>query len=348
MSQRRFLTLLAAAMLVILGAFYLSSQRSLPRDNAGTALLPPLAAELGSLSTVSLTRGAAAPSVTLHKVADRWVVAQRGDYPADIVKLRKLMLALSESKIIEEKTSDPANYATLGVDDPTKPGAGGTRVDWRAADGLHQLIVGKPQGGGTFVRRLPDARSYLVAPALSVDAEARFWLDSRLLDRPSAGIQRIELKPADGPSYALRRASPKEASYELDGVPAGRKALEPAAIAPSSTLLSGLSIEDVTAAADIDFSHASVATIEFSDGDRITLTGAVVGGKHWLQVQATRDAALTAQARGRAFEVAAYRYEEIFRPLEQLLIPKPAPTPKPAAASKPTAAPKPTAAAPRP
>jgi hypothetical protein len=47
-----------------------------------------------------------------------------------------------------------------------------------------------------------------------------------------------------------------------------------------------------------------------------------IADKHWIKVTANKDAALAAKAKDRAFEVASYRYDAIFRPLEQLLVPK--------------------------
>ena len=56
----------------------------------------------------------------------------------------------------------------------------------------------------------------------------------------------------------------------------------------------------------------------------ITVTGAPVGDKHWIQVASrARTRRSTAKTQGRAFEIAGYRYDAIFRPLEQLLVPKP-------------------------
>ena len=59
-------------------------------------------------------------------------------------------------------------------------------------------------------------------------------------------------------------------------------------------------------------------------------------------MQASKDAALNAKAAGRAFEIASYRFDAIFRPLEQLLVPvapraanKPSPTKRPVPAKKP-------------
>jgi hypothetical protein len=111
-------------------------------------------------------------------------------------------------------------------------------------------------------------------------------------------------------------------------------------LAPSPAHFSNLNIEDVVPAGDIDFSKPSTVTVTLADGSVITFTGAVIGDKRWIKVTAPKDAALSAKANGRAFEMASYRYDGIFRPLELLLVPKP-PPPQPPGAKKPAPAPKP-------
>lgn len=344
MSRGRFVLLLVAALVAICGALYLSSQRNLPRDTHGMALLPTLAPEFDTVTEISVRKGSASPVVTVHRLGGQWSVAQRGDYPADVTKLRKLLLALGDAKIVEEKTSDPANYSIIGVEDPTQAGATGAEVTVTAKDGAHAVIVGKPVGEGNFVRRAGENKSYSVAPAVSVETEPRSWIDSRLIDIPATSIQSLEIKPSTGAGYVLRRLKPNEEGFALEGTPAGRKPLEAKALAPSSTTLSGLSAEDVAAVGDIDFGKPTQAILTLADGNVLTLTGATVGDKRWIEVQATKDAALTAKAANRAFEVASYRYDAIFRPLDQLLVPKeskvPAqPAPKSTPAPKPAPAP---------
>ena len=97
------------------------------------------------------------------------------------------------------------------------------------------------------------------------------------------------------------------------------------ALAPSNTVLGNLTAEDVAAVADIDFTKPSQAILTLSDGAVITVTGAPVGDKRWIQLKSSKDEALTTKTRGRAFELAGYRYDAIFRPLEQLLAPKDSP-----------------------
>ena len=361
MRQQRFIVLLLAAFIAISAALYFSTQRNLPRDQNGLPLFPSLNDELNSVTSLNVRKGGATPVVTIERKGDIWSVAQRADYPADVSKLRRLLLALSEAKIVEQKTSNPANFSIIGVEDPAQPGAGSAQVDLTAKDGKHSVIIGKPVGQGNFVRRTAENTSYIVEPGISFEAEPRFWIDSRLIDLPVAKIQRIEVKPPGDGAYSVQRTvpsvplnkrgsggtaanpdtatnaeaatavsaatSPGEANFSLNGVPSGRTAAEPQALAPSPTTFSNLTADDVAAADSIDFSKPSNVTVTLSDGNVITFTGIAAGDKRWLQVAASEDAALTAKSKGRAFEISNFRYDAIFRPIEQLLVPKPAPAP---------------------
>jgi hypothetical protein len=365
MSRQRFIALLVAAVLAISGALYLSTERNLPRDPLGGALLPALTGEMNTVSAVSVRRASAAPTATIHLKDGRWTVAERGDFPADVPKLRKLLLALSDAKIIEEKTSNPASFPLIGVEDPSAPGATGAEVSFTARDGAHAVIVGKPVGGGNFVRRKGENLSYSVEPGISFETEPRFWIESKLFDAAPANIQSIEVKPAAGAAYTLHRAAPPAPAgtaatgappapsstaggatpaggaaapggtaaaadlFTLEGVPPGRKPADSAMLAPSPTLLSGLTVDDVAPVGDIDFSKSAVATVTLSDGDAITISGVANGDKHWIRLQAGKDAPLNAKTSGRAFEIASYQFDAIFRPVEQLLVPKPQKKPVP-------------------
>jgi len=323
MSRGRLLWLLGVALLVISGALYLNSRRNEePAPSRGKALLPTLANELDSVAELRVRKGGAAPSVTVHKKGDQWTVAERGDYPADVAKLRKLLVALGDAKIVEEKTSNPANFSIIGLEDPAKAGATGAEVTVVARDGSHAVIIGNPIGQGDFARLSGDNQSVIVEPAISVETEPRLWIDGRLLDMPAASIQSIAVKPAGGAGYVVRRLKPKEDNFELEGTPLGRKAADSRVLAPSPSLLSALTADDVANAGEIDFSRPTEAVLTWSDGKSISLIGSPSADKHWIQVKAGADAALEAKTKGRAFEIASYRYDAIFRPLEQLLVPK--------------------------
>ena len=322
MSRQRFIALLIAAVFAIAGAMYLSTQRNLPRSAHGGAFLPALPNAISSVSALTVRKASVTPAVTLQKQGEHWTVKERADYPADFSKLRRLLLALSDAKIVEEKTANPANFAIIGVEDPSQPSAGGAELEITAQDGKHAVIIGKSVGEGNFARRRGENQSYYIAPAIAVDSEPRSWIDSRLIDIPAASIQRIELKPAQGAAYSVHRIKQNEPDFALDAVPAGRKALEPASLGPSPTTYSNLTIEDVAPAAAEDFSKPGVAVVTLADSSTLTISGVVAGDKHWVRLASSKDTALNAKTSGRAFELSSYRYDAIFRPLDQLLVPK--------------------------
>ena len=372
MSRQQFIALLIAALVALSAAVYFSTQRNSAGEVHGLPLLPALSSELNTVTSLSVLKGSPTPSVTVHKQDDVWTVAERANYPADVSKLRKLLVSLGDAKILEEKTSNPANYSIIGVEDPTKPGATGAQIELITKQGKQDLIVGKAAEQGSFVRRVGEKSSYIVEPAISFDAEPRYWIDSRLLDISTDKIQNIQFKPETGPGYTLRRvtepapkpatpaaptkteagksgasnaaaaapattaapAGPAPSKFVLGGVPSGRQALDSNGLAPSPSTFSSLTDDDVAPVGTVDFSKPSIVILTLSDGSVITLTGAAVGEKRWIQVAAPKDAALSTKTSGRAFEIANYRYDQIFKPLEQLLVPKPAPSAKPASGAK--------------
>jgi hypothetical protein len=345
MNRERFTILLLAAALALGAAAFLSMRRNAHSDTAAGALYPNLGAQIATLNALTVRKAGPTANVTLHKAADQWVVTERHDYPADFGKLRKLMLALTDAKIVEQKTADPSNYAQIGVDDPGGTNATGTEVDFATKDGSHGLIVGKASGDGNFVRRTGEAQSYTVQPSIFVETEPRYWIDNKLFELAVNDIERIDYKPAGLSVYGVHRqpapppasaasAAPApavtpEPTFALDGVPAGRKAADSASLAPQSSVFSGLSADDVAQAAELDFSKANTTTLTLKGGTAVTFSGIVVGDKHWIEVSGVQDAAFTAKSAGRAYEIAGYRYDGIFRSLEQMLVPK-----EPASATK--------------
>ena len=334
MSRRRFALLLIVALLAISAAVLLATRRNSSAQINGGELFPTLAADLNRVTALRIAKGSDTPTTTLEKSAGGWTVKERGGYPADVAKLRTLLTALGAAKIVETKTADAARYAVIGVEDLSQAGSSGTEVIVTATDGTKAVIVGKTVGDGNFVRRAGEKQSYSVEPGIPVEAEPHFWIDSRLLDVPVGKIQAIEYRPAGGPAYAVRRSTP-DGPFNLEGAPAGRKPADAAALAPAATTLSGLTAEDVAPSDGIDFAQPFVATLTLTDGEVITLSGIVAGPKHWVEVKSSKDAALTARAQGRAFEVASYRYDAIFKPLEQFLQPKEPPAVKQPPAVKP-------------
>jgi hypothetical protein len=324
MTKKKLLALMVAALVMLAAAWYLSMQRNVPRDTAGGPLLPGLSADLSAITAVTIRHAAAKPEVQLHRIAGQWTVAERGDYPADVTKLRRLLLSLADTRIVEQKTADPANYAQLGVDDPATPAASGTEITIVDARGQHGLIVGKSIGNGSFVRPADSATSLIVEPGISLETEPRFWIDPAIIDVPPAEIAEVAVTPDSGPSYVLHRSSPATTAFALTPVPAGRTAEDAAALGDVTRAFANLNADDVAPADTIDFSHPAKVQVTLTGGDVLSLVGTAVGEQRWLTVSSAKNAALEAKLHGHAYSLERYRYEQMFKPLEQWLQPKPA------------------------
>lgn len=295
MSRRRLLVLVVLALLVIAAAVWLSSQRELPRDDtAGARALPALAPALDEVTEVRLVKAGDQTAVTLKRADTNWQVVERGGYPADSPKVRKLLIDLSELKVVEQKTDNPANYAVLGVEDVKAPTATGVRVDLLGMPQPASLILGKNAGSRSSYARVADAaQSLAVTPALALDTDPKNWLDRSLLDIPAPGIQQVRVTDANGHSYVAKRESREQTDFTVPDLPKGRTLTSPTIANSAATALGAFSFDDVRAAAPAPSSPKGVARAEFRlfDGTVIEITGRKEGEHHWIHLQPRFDEA---------------------------------------------------------
>jgi hypothetical protein len=322
------------------------AQRTAP---VAVAVLPSLAETIDAVSEVRLARGDGT-ATTLVRGDKGWIVAQR-KYPADQAKLRALLIGLSTLRPIEEKTSDPARYAVLDVEDANDAKSHSVRVDVAAASRTWSLLIGKPSGSSaTFVRAPGSAAAWLVQPRIDADPQPARWIATNLLDVSSDRVQQVSISPAGGPSYALARERQDVPDLALRAVPPGRKPASAAVIGAVAGALTRLNAEDVRDWSPAAPEHPSRARFRMFDGLQLDLDGYREGIKTWVRINASVDqatarrfasgkptpqngqapdaeaAAINAHAQAHDFELPAYKYDAIFRPLEELLAPRTART----------------------
>jgi len=354
MNSRRVTLLLIAGLLVIGFAIWVSSKRHLEHATlAGDPVLPGLESALNSISEVRLIK-AGGVQTSLKKGATAWTVAER-DYPADSGKVRKLLLDLASLNVVEDKTRTPELYPQLGVEDVSSTKATGTRVEAVTPARTYALIVGKASSGKSgFVRVASSPQSLLAAPLVTLETDPARWLDHTLLDIPQERVKEITVKPAEGPAYTATRATKDQQDFTVSGLPKGRELSSPTAADPIAGSLAGLTLDDVqragasasgssTAATKTVGSPASSAsaapsapahvTFRTFDGLEVELTGHKDGTRNFIAVVArssdkqTQGEADTidARVRGWEFEVPSYKYDGMFRPLDELLKKPPEP-----------------------
>jgi hypothetical protein len=351
MSQRRVVYLFVAAVVVVAGAFWVSyAKRPQSHDGvAGKPVLDGLKAVLNDVTEIRIDKGDATRA-TLKKRASDWSVAER-EYTADSGKVRKLLLDLGALAVVEEKTSDPANYARIGVEDVTSPKASGTHLEVVTPKKVFSLIVGKPsESKSAYVRVTGTKQSALAAPQLTPEADPKRWLDKAVADIPEARVKEVAITAASGPAYTISREKKEQNDFTVSNVPKGRELSSPGAGNAVAGDLTSFQLDDVRHA-PADGKPTASATFRTFDGLEVQADGFLEGDRHYIALTArstakeTQAEAQTLAARGQGwqFEVPPYKYDALFRPLEELLKkPEPKPEAKPARKpAKPAASPAP-------
>jgi hypothetical protein len=288
---------------------------------------------LNSITEVRLSKGDGTKT-TLKRGANDWSVAER-EYPADSGKVRKLLLDLAALNVVEEKTRTPEYYPALGVEDPTSAKATGTRVDVVTAAKTYSLIVGKSSGAKSgYVRVFNAPQSFLAAPLITLDADPRRWLDHTLIDIPQDRIKDFTVKPAQGLGFTAGRPNKDQADFAVADVPKGRELSSPAAADPIAGSLAGVSLDDVQHAPQTPPAGVTHVVFDTFDGLKIEVAGRKDGNRTLVSFTPSSTAketeaeakTLAARVTGWEFEIPSYKYDGLFRPLDDLLkkLPEPA------------------------
>ena len=189
MRKSTFLLLLLATVVFVTAAAYavLSGERAAAPMAQGQRALPDLAARLDQLAWMRLAQGT--KKTDFAAVGGRWVLIEKGNYPANAGKVRRLLLGLADLTLVEAKTRRPELWSRLDLDDPSNGRSTLIRLQGRTGATVAELIVGKTRrdrlgsgNDGVYVRKPGDGQAWLARGSLDLPADLNGWLDRRIVD----------------------------------------------------------------------------------------------------------------------------------------------------------------------
>lgn len=333
MTPRRVVGLLIAALVIVSVAFWASTRnRHVAPAAAGQPVLEGLKGAVNEVTELRIAKGDGT-HVTLKKKPTTWEVGER-EYAADSGKVRKFLIDLGALSVVEEKTSDPASYARIGVEDVNSAKAAGTRVEAVTPKKTYSVIAGPSAGmKSSYVRVTGAPKSYLATPQIAGEADPKVWLERNILDIPEKRIKEVAVKPATGAAYTVSREKAEQTDFTVSNVPKGRELTSPTAGNAIAGELVSMTLDDVRKApspADLaavtKLAGPTVTFLTF-DGLEILMHGEKDGDHHYVTIAprsiaketATESQTLEARVKGWQYEIASYKYDLLFRPLEEML-----------------------------
>ena len=167
-------------------------------------MFPDLAPKLQDAARIEITHQDKTTAIEKH--GDTWGLVDRGGYVVQASKLRGMLTALTELRLVEQRTTDPEQFNRLGLEDPN--GKTGTSNLLRVLDAsgkpIVALIVGhrrvRTQGNvpeQVYVRRPDDNQTWLAEGSLQVDADPQLWLDRDIMNIDHARIASVAVTHGD-------------------------------------------------------------------------------------------------------------------------------------------------------
>jgi hypothetical protein len=274
----RSLILLAsatAALVAIAIVVLASGDRGVSRAAPDQSAFPALAARLGDVASVTVSRDGT--TMTLIRDGDNWLVAEKGNYPANAAKISQIVRAVADLTLVEPKTQNPDLYARLEVEDPGNGKSTLVAVKDKSGGDLAQAIVGKRRydrlgagNDGVYLRKPGEAQSWLARGTLDPSGDAASWLDRQIIDISEKKIAKVTLTQADGSKLVISRSAP-EAKFAVEDAPADAKFKSETATSGPATALETLDLDDVKPAGELPVPDKNVVTASFTTFDGLTV-----------------------------------------------------------------------------
>jgi hypothetical protein len=356
MKLRNALILLLLAVLVGAGGWYFG------RDGGGSERMPVahlafpgLVDKLGQAEKIDIAQSG--KEITLVRNGEIWGIAQKFNYPVIPAAVHGLFAALSELRLQEPRTADPALLGRLGLADPTVAGSTVTTV--RVLDGkgaaLAEILMGNkrtatesasatPGASQMYVRMPGNPQSWLAEGNLDPSIDIDAWIKRDIANIPRKRISAIEVSRPDG-DLAFATKDDKLAMV----TPAEHPALDDSKLTDLSAGLEWITCTDEMPADQQPGTVIGQVVFHTTDGLTVTARVSQADKAVWAHftVTGTDKAAdeatkLAPVVDGWAYQIGAWKLKALVPSLDDLK----APPPKPVAATAPEVAPTPSAAVP--
>jgi hypothetical protein len=328
------IVLAVLGVVCLVGGWFLGPGATLAAQQsvaAGTLAFPDLAPKLQQAAQVQIEHDGKTMSIVRH--GDVWGLADRGGYPVQTDKLRGLLTALTELRLVEPRTADAAELERLGLGDPTRPGSTADLLRVLDASGkpIAELVTGhrRMRTGGdvpedVYVRRPNQTQAWLAEGTLEVEDDPSVWLDRDIANIDHAGITSVKVTHPDGTTleFAVQGDKP------VMTAPADHPKLDDYKMDDVFRAYEFLTFNDVKRGPDLPGTPVGQSDFTTEDGMVVHANVHKDGDNVWVAFDASGkgDAAkIEATVKGWVYQMGGYKAQSLAPTLDDLKAAPPAP-----------------------
>jgi hypothetical protein len=193
MTPKSFLVLLATTVVfaVAAGWVVVSKDTGTGVRGEGRVMFPGLVAKVNDVRRVKVTRGTGTSTLVASEKGGKvsWTLTELYGYPVPLISVRAVAAGLAQIAAIEAKTTRPAKYPKINVEDPKGKKSNSARVELFDKSGakLADIIVGMEKAsltgpGQLYVRRPGEMRAWLARGKVTVPVDRTGWVDQMIVE----------------------------------------------------------------------------------------------------------------------------------------------------------------------
>jgi hypothetical protein len=280
--------------------------------DAGKLMFPDLAPKLAQAVKIEIVHQGKPMDID-RKPDGSWGLADRNGYRVQETKLRSMLTGLTELRLVEPRTADPAAFSRLGVEDPEGATSNSNllRVLDSAGHPIVAVIVGhrrvRTQGNvpdQVYVRRPGENQAWLAEGSLEVDADPQLWFDRDIMNIDHARIALVDSTRGESTVVLTR-----EGNKLVVTQPADHPKLDDYQVEDVSRALELLTFQDVQTDEKPVGAEVGHAVFTAADGLAVTVHVFHDAKDIWVRFEVAGPDAIRAEADRLKARVAGWTYQ---------------------------------------
>jgi len=286
------LTILFIVTVVMVILMLITIQRPSDNNDDYALLFPGLFDKLSDVDSIKFN--SSQDTFTLVKQGEDWYIKERWNHPADFNLVKRALIDIADSKILDRKTANPENYPILGVEGVDNGGSSLLVTMLNGEQEMASLIIGNEREVGQtsgprqfYVRRAGEERTWFVEGYLNLNRFMINWIKSEVINIARERIAQVNIIQPNGDTATLVNLGVKDKF----GTPTAREKTvfkyEQLGYDIAGSLFQ-LRMEDVQPIADFSRGDAEIVKAEFItfDGLKVTTETSFIDGQYFTTFSA--------------------------------------------------------------